>query len=40
MTIAFEDLLIASSALHFGFAVATENIRHFEQVPGLKVIRD
>ena len=38
ITIAFEDLLIAATALELGFAVATTNVRHFEIVPGLVVI--
>lgn len=37
VTIAFEDLLIAATALQLGFGVATSNVRHFLQVPGLKV---
>jgi tRNA(fMet)-specific endonuclease VapC len=40
VTIAFEDLLIAVTAMHLGFGVATGNIRHFEQIPGLKLLRD
>ena len=36
--IAFEDLVIGATALHFGFDVATLNIRHFERIPGLKVV--
>jgi len=39
VTIAFEDLLIAATALQLGFGVATANVRHFEVVPGLKVIK-
>ena len=39
VTIAFEDLLIAASALHLGFGVATGNVRHFEVVPGLTVVQ-
>lgn len=38
VTIAFEDLLIAATALHLGFAVATSNARHFQVVPGLAVV--
>ena len=38
VTIAFEDLLIAATALQLGFAVATTNVPHFEIVPGLRVI--
>jgi predicted nucleic acid-binding protein len=39
MTIAFEDLLIAATALQLGFGVVTGNIRHFEQIPGLNVVK-
>jgi predicted nucleic acid-binding protein len=39
VTIAFEDLLIAATALHLGFGVVTGNVRHFEQIPGLKVVQ-
>jgi predicted nucleic acid-binding protein len=31
--IAFEDLLIAATALQLGFGVATGNVRHFEVLP-------
>lgn len=33
----FEDLLIGATALHHGFEVITENVRHFEMIPGLVV---
>ena len=36
--IAFEDLLIGATALHLGFDVATLNVRHFQQIPGLNVV--
>ncbi len=39
VSIAFEDLLIAATALQLGFGVATGNIRHFQNVPGLNVIQ-
>ena len=39
VTIAFEDLLIASTALQLAFGVVTGNIRHFEHIPGLKLVR-
>ena len=32
------DLLIASTALRFGMAVVTRNIRHFGRVEGLEVV--
>jgi predicted nucleic acid-binding protein len=35
--IAFEDLLIATTALQLRF-VATSNARHFQVVPGLTVV--
>jgi predicted nucleic acid-binding protein len=37
--IAFEDLAIGVTALHLGFDVTTLNVRHFEAIPNLKVIR-
>lgn len=36
--IPFVDLLIGATALSLGFSVLTVNIRHFQQIPGLKVI--
>ena len=39
INIAFEDLLIAATALHLRFGVVTENVRHFEVVPGLQVVK-
>ena len=38
VSIAFEDLLIAATALQLGFGVATGNVRHFQVVPGLSVV--
>lgn len=38
VTIAFEDRLIAATALHLGFAVATSNVRYFQVIPGLAVV--
>lgn len=38
VAIAFEDLVIGATALHLGFDVATLNVRHFQLIPGLKVI--
>jgi predicted nucleic acid-binding protein len=38
-TTAFEDLLIAATALQLGFGVVTANVRHFEHIPGLKVVK-
>ncbi|MBZ5505874.1 MAG: hypothetical protein LAO78_10340 [Acidobacteriia bacterium] len=37
--IAFEDLLIGATALHLGYAVATFNLRHLQNIPGLSVIQ-
>jgi tRNA(fMet)-specific endonuclease VapC len=37
ITLPFEDLLIGATALQLGFEVATENVRHFEKIPGLIV---
>ena len=34
----FNDLLIAAAALEQGYAVLTGNLRHFQKVPGLKVV--
>jgi predicted nucleic acid-binding protein len=39
MSVAFEDLLIAATALQLGFGVATGNVRHFWAVPGLTVVQ-
>jgi tRNA(fMet)-specific endonuclease VapC len=39
VSIAFEDLLIAATALQLGFGVVTGNVRHFEPIPGLKVVK-
>jgi tRNA(fMet)-specific endonuclease VapC len=39
VSIAFPDLLIGVTALHLGYAVATLNLRHFRQVPGLSVVQ-
>jgi predicted nucleic acid-binding protein len=36
--IPFADLLIAATALHLGYAVGTRNLRHFQMIPGLKVL--
>jgi len=35
--IAFGDLLIGATALHIGFGVLTQNVRHFQVIPGLAV---
>ena len=36
---AFEDLLIGATALQIGYEVATLNLRHFKQIPGLTVVQ-
>jgi tRNA(fMet)-specific endonuclease VapC len=36
--IAFEDLIIGATALHLDFEVATLNRRHFERIPGLRLV--
>jgi len=36
--IPFADLLIGTTALSLGFSVLTVNFRHFEKIPGLKVM--
>lgn len=36
-TIPFADLQIGVTALHFGFAIGTRNVRHFAMIPDLEV---
>jgi tRNA(fMet)-specific endonuclease VapC len=31
------DILIGATAVHYGLTVVTDNVRHFEQMPGVKV---
>jgi predicted nucleic acid-binding protein len=38
ISIAVEDLIIGATALHLGFDVATLNVRHFQSIPGLKLV--
>jgi len=38
VSVAFEDLLIGATALHIGYDVATLNVRHFQMIPGLRVL--
>jgi predicted nucleic acid-binding protein len=33
------DLLIGATALEIGYTVATGNLRHFQQIPGLRVMQ-
>jgi tRNA(fMet)-specific endonuclease VapC len=37
ITLPFADLLIGATALHLGFEVVTENVRHFQMIPNLVV---
>ena len=39
ISIAVEDLIIGATALHLGFDVATLNVKHFQLIPGLSVVR-
>jgi tRNA(fMet)-specific endonuclease VapC len=39
VVIPFGDLLIGATALSPGFSVLTENLRHFQKIPGLSVIQ-
>jgi predicted nucleic acid-binding protein len=34
----FPDLIIGATALHLGFDVVTLNVKHFQRIPGLKVV--
>ncbi len=38
ITLPADDLLIGASAIEQGYAVATLNTRHFQKIPGLRVI--
>jgi len=38
IAIAFEDLVIGATALHLGYDVATLNVKHFQLIPGLKLV--
>ena len=38
VTIPFDDPLIGACALERGYAIATRNRRHFQKIPGLKLI--
>jgi predicted nucleic acid-binding protein len=38
IAIAFEDLVIGATALHLGFDIATLNVKHFQLIPGLKIV--
>jgi tRNA(fMet)-specific endonuclease VapC len=38
IVIATADLLIGVTALYYGYAIGTRNVRHFRMIPGLTVI--
>ena len=38
LVIATADLLIGITALHYGYALGTRNVRHFRMIPGLQVL--
>ncbi len=38
LVIATADLLIGITALHYGYALGTRNVRHFRMIPGLEVL--
>ena len=38
VSIPFDDLLIGTCALERGYALATRNRRHFQKIPGLKLV--
>jgi predicted nucleic acid-binding protein len=33
------DLLIGATALEYGYALATTNLRHFQMIPGLQIVQ-
>jgi tRNA(fMet)-specific endonuclease VapC len=37
--LAFEDLLIGVTAMHLGYSIATLNVRDFQRIPGLLVVK-
>ncbi|MGO9339251.1 MAG: PIN domain-containing protein [Terracidiphilus sp.] len=38
-TLAFEDLAIGVTAMQLGFELITTNLKHFQQIPGLKIMQ-
>ena len=38
LVVATADLLIGITALHYGYALETRNVRHFRMIPGLQVL--
>jgi predicted nucleic acid-binding protein len=39
VSIPFGDLLIGVTALELGYHLATGNLRHFQQIPGLQIVQ-
>ena len=39
VVIPFTDLLIGATALELGYSLLTANLRHFQKIPGLSVVR-
>jgi predicted nucleic acid-binding protein len=39
VVIPFADLLIGATALALSYSVLTVNVRHFERIPGLSVVK-
>jgi tRNA(fMet)-specific endonuclease VapC len=39
VSIDFPDLLIGATALHLGFDVVTLNVKHFQAIPGLIIVK-
>jgi predicted nucleic acid-binding protein len=39
VTIPSMDLLIGATALEIGYSIVTANVRHFQLIPGLNIIR-
>jgi predicted nucleic acid-binding protein len=37
--IPFADLPIGATALHFGYGAGTRNLRHFQMIPQLNIVR-
>jgi tRNA(fMet)-specific endonuclease VapC len=38
LVIATADLLIGATSLYYSYALGTRNLRHFQRIPGLKVV--
>ena len=37
--IPFADLLIGATAIHFGYAIGTRDLRHFQMIPNLTLVQ-